>query len=291
VNVDRDAVVIEVGLNEAVPKALNPLVPESPTECADDARRCVEAGATVVHWHARDSVGAERLGDASLYGAALDAMGRGVIAYPSYPVDVPDTVDERLAHCFLLRERHGLELGPIDVGSVTIVHRERERRSIAGGNVVVNSLPFVVDALDRYRAVGLVPSLGAFDIGFTRTAAALAEAGHLAEPLFCKIFLWGALAIGPEPTAEALDLHLRQLPPDLDVEWVVVPRAIDDPALVEQLCRTAIERGGGVRVGIGDNPLAHPGSSNAHVARWAADAGRPVASPDGLRRRLGIPAG
>ena len=64
-----------------------------------------------------------------------------------------------------------------------------------------------------------------------------------------------------------------------------------DPAAVEELGRAALERGGGVRIGIGDSPHAFPDATNAQlvelVARWAADAGRPVATVDGVRARLG----
>jgi 3-keto-5-aminohexanoate cleavage enzyme len=295
---ERDAVVIEVGLNEAVPKAAHPHVPHTPPECAADARRCAEAGAAVVHWHAVDEAGAQRLDDAELYGAALDLMDRCVLAYPSYRTDVPDAVDERLGHCLALRARHGLELGPVDVATVNLVLWDPATRTLAplepvpGYEVIRNSLPFVTDALARYREVGLVPAVAAFDVGSTRTIGALAAAGLLAEPVLCKIFLWGSPAIGPEPSVEALDLHLRQLPGDLDAEWLVVPYGIPDPALIEQLARAALERGGGVRIGIGDNPIAFAPSDNPRLvelaARWASDAGRPVASAGDLRARLGI---
>jgi uncharacterized protein (DUF849 family) len=123
----------------------------------------------------------------------------------------------------------------------------------------------------------------------------LARAGKLRPPLFLKIFLAGAWAVGPFPTEEALDFHLRQIPRDLDVEWVVVPYAIEDPALVERLCRHALARGGGIRVGIGDNPVAEPEATNAalveRAARWVAESGRPLASPADVRRRFGLPAG
>lgn len=72
---ERNAVILEVGLNEAASRQQNPEVPYSPRECADDALRCAAAEAAVVHWHARDPVsGAQRLGDASLYGEALARM-------------------------------------------------------------------------------------------------------------------------------------------------------------------------------------------------------------------------
>ena len=74
-----------------------------------------------MHWHANDAGGVPRLADADLYGATLDEIAGCVLAYPSYPIDVPDTVDTRLAHCMTLRARHRLELGPLDVATVNLV--------------------------------------------------------------------------------------------------------------------------------------------------------------------------
>jgi uncharacterized protein (DUF849 family) len=89
-----------------------------------------------------------------------------------------------------------------------------------------------------------------------------------------------------------MDLHVAQLPDDLDVEWIVVPYASSDAAMVERLARAALDRGGHVRVGIGDSPNADPEASNAdlveRVVGWAEDAGRPVAEPGAVRARLGL---
>jgi len=295
----NDAVVIEVALNETVTPATHPHVPQSPSECARDAHRCGDAGAAIVHWHAVDASGSQQLANTQIYGAALDEMAGCVLAYPSYPIDVPDTVDARLGHCLALRARHGLELGPIDISTVNLVVWDATTATLApltpmaGHEVIRNSLPFVVDALARYDEVGLVPTVAAFDVGSTRTIAVLAQAELLHEPVLAKIFLWGSPAIGPEPSVEALELHLRQLPDQLDVEWLVVPYGIADPAHVEQLARAALERGGGIRLGIGDCPSAFPDLPNASLvelaAGWAAEVGRPVASPDQVRERWGIP--
>lgn len=292
-----DAVLIEVGLNEAVTPDVHPRVPRSPAECAADARRCTDAGAAIVHWHAVGPDGTARLADAYLYGEALDAMDGCVLAYPSYPTEVPDTVEARLAHCLALRARNGLELGPIDVATVNLVLWDAASgtvgpiESLGELDVIRNSVPFVTAALQRYREVGLVPTLAAFDVGSTRTIAALAGSGLVAQPVLVKIFLWGAPAIGPEPSVEALDLHLRQLPASIDVEWILVPYNIADRSLLEALSRAALERGGGVRLGIGDNPVAFAELDNAGVVElataWARDAGRPVASADDARVRLG----
>jgi uncharacterized protein (DUF849 family) len=296
--VQRDAVLIEVGLNEAAMRAQNPNVAYSPAECADDAIRCAGAGGTVVHWHARDGdTGAQRLGDAELSGEALDAMRTaGVLAYPSYPVDIP--VRQRLDHVWALQERNGLEIAPVDIGSVSVVIWDERAHDLVGveasreRGVVANPIAFTVDALERAGKLGMVPSLGAFDLGFTRTMVLLHESGRLASPVFLKIFLSGSWAVGPFPSEEAIDFHLRQIPTGLDVEWVVVPYSLADPALIERLSRHALARGGGIRVGIGDNPAAYPEATNAALVEqavsWCGDAGRPVASAADVRERFAL---
>jgi len=134
------------------------------------------------------------------------------------------------------------------------------------------------------RLVGLVLAL----------TAPLAASIALAAPASAGDSNCFTPTVGPFPTEEALDFHLQQIPPDLDVEWVLVPYALDDPALVERLCRHALARGGGIRLGIGDDPEAFPESTNAalveRAARWVAEAGRPLASPADVRRRFGLEA-
>jgi len=293
--VRNDAVIIEVGLNETVGKSDHPHVAHSPEECAADALACADAGAAIVHWHAVGADGHQDLANAELYGATLDLIGGRILAYPTYPVDVPDVVEERLAHCLTLRTKHGLELGPIDVATVNLVRLDHESNlapllPMPGYEIIRNSLPFIVAALASYREVGLVPTLAAFELGSTRTVAALAAAGLLDPPVLLKIFLWGSQSVGPEPSIEALELHLRQLPPNIDVEWIVVPYGVRDPACIELLARAALERGGGVRIGIGDNAAAYPRSTNAAlvelVGTWAAQVDRPLATPDEVRRRF-----
>jgi len=294
----NDAAIIEVGLNEATTRAQNPHVAYSPAECAADASQCAAAGAAVVHWHARDpETGDQRLGDVELSAEALAEMqSRGVLAYPSYPIDIP--IEHRLDHVWALGDLEGMEIAPIDIGSVSVVLWNEQAGELInadssrGSDVVANPLSFTVRALERAGELGMWPTLGAFDVGFTRTMVLLHEDGRLKPPVFHKIFLSGAWAVGPFPSEEAIDFHLAQIPDDLDVEWVVVPYSLGDPALIERLSRHALERGGGIRVGIGDNPSASPDATNAalveQAVQWCADAGRPVATADDLRKRFAL---
>ena len=90
----NDRVIIEVGLNENQRRDANPNVPYSPQEIGDDARRCWEAGASIVHFHARDpESGAPRLTDPTLNIDTMRAIQSrtDLIAHPTFTNDpMPD---------------------------------------------------------------------------------------------------------------------------------------------------------------------------------------------------------
>jgi uncharacterized protein (DUF849 family) len=296
-----DAVIIEVGLNEGAGRGVNPHVPITAADVAADALRCRDAGASVIHWHARVADTEEQvLADTDEYAAALGPIrDGGLLGYPSYPVEPDLAPGHRLDHVWALHERAGLELAPIDLGSVSTVPWNRHLNDFVGlewlrtqSGVVDNPLIFVVDALERARGFAMVPTFGAFDVGCSRILAMLTASGRVDGPVLHKVFLSEAWAVGPMPSVRALELHLEQLQSDLDVEWIVVPYASSDPAMIEKLARAALDRGGHVRVGIGDSPVANPTASNAElveqVVNWAKDAGRPVATTDDVRTRLGL---
>ena len=49
-----DKVIIEASINESVTRAQHPGVPITPEEIADQAIACARAGASIIHFHARD---------------------------------------------------------------------------------------------------------------------------------------------------------------------------------------------------------------------------------------------
>jgi uncharacterized protein (DUF849 family) len=276
-------------LNEAVLRREHAHVPVSADECAADAIAAVRAGATFAHWHARDErTGQQRSADTAAYARAWRQMrAAGVIAYPTYPSEPPLDVDSRLGHCFALVAEHGLEMAPLDLGTVAQVFWQEGR--LAGGGTLANPLPFLQAAARRYRELGAIVNLASFDLGSTRLAVRLARAGVLAPPLLLKIYLSDTWLVGPDPSEAGLDLHLAQIPADLEVDWLVVPFQLHSQAAFERLCRHALARGGGFRVGIGDNPGLFPRATNAELVErvlpWVEASGRPLASADDLRKR------
>ena len=90
----NDAAIIEVGLNEAVSPATQPHVPQRPSECAADARRCADAVARSCTGTPSTRRARSSWPTPSCTARRSTRSTAGCSRYPSYPIDVPDTVDD-----------------------------------------------------------------------------------------------------------------------------------------------------------------------------------------------------
>ena len=296
-----DAVIIEVGLNEGAGRGINPHVPIGPDEVAADALRCRDAGATMVHWHARDPQSEDqRLGDTDLYAAALAPMREaGLLGYPSYPVDgvLPRN---RLDHVWALHERVGLELAPIDLGSVSTVPwnsapQRLRRPRLAPHAVGRRRQP--ADVRGRRGGDGRRSGDGLHVRRVRRRLQPDPErcctsSGRITRPVVHKIFLSEGWAVGPEavgggarPPPRAAARRPRRR---VDRGALLAPRPDRGRAAVPLRARARRPRPGRHR----RQPRGQPAATNAElveqVVTWAADAGRPVATPEQVRARFGL---
>ena len=90
-------VIIEVRCNELTMRDRNPHVPWSPDEIAADAAKCREAGASIVHFHARDARTGAMSGDVGVYADTIRAMRAvsDVLISPTLGAStIADMVDE-----------------------------------------------------------------------------------------------------------------------------------------------------------------------------------------------------
>ena len=117
---DRDAVIIEVALNEAAGR-LNPNVPLSPESARPTQNRCHDAArrsCTGTHVIRARRAAPRR---AALYGGVLERIGpHGVLAYPSYLIDPGLPHAERLRTCGNCGRAMAWS-APVDIGSTSIV--------------------------------------------------------------------------------------------------------------------------------------------------------------------------
>ena len=298
---------IEVALHELVSKSANPNVPYGPEEVAADAAVCVDAGATLVHFHARDSAtGEQRWHDDELYTDAVTRMRALGVAddvpwYPTYPGVRPEVaVHDSMPHLAVLAHNAtALELAAIDVGSGNLSPYHPETREFLAADGV-KRLPHSLfhEFTEFCRAHGLRPYLGVYEPGHIRHVAAYLDAGWLDAPLVLKCFFSEHHPYGLPPVARSVEMTAEILGTVLagvEYEWFVqcYGRAIWD------LAPAALATGGNVRVGLGDyHPWDWPDDgtdqpTNAELvegaAKLAGDAGRPVAAVPETRHRLGLP--
>jgi uncharacterized protein (DUF849 family) len=273
---DRKPLIINAALTGMVPtKAETPHVPQSTEEIARCAREVQEAGASIVHLHARDAEGRPTSDPAAyveLVGAVRDACP-DLLTCVSCSGRLTQDVDRRSA---------SLQARP-DMASLTLGSLNFPRQASS-------SPPDVICELARriYDA-GAVPELEVFEPGFAHYAKYLLAKEILRRPCYFNIIL-GSLGTAP------LDLlglgYIVSLLPEGAV-WAAggIGRFQLDANVM------AIAAGGHVRVGIEDNiyydrdrrRLADNRSLVERVVRIGREMGREPATPDQTRRIIGLP--
>jgi 3-keto-5-aminohexanoate cleavage enzyme len=251
-----------------------PYLPISPEEIAEDAARCREAGAAMVHLHVRTPDGRPSQ-DTELFRAAIRAIRQrtDVLVQVSTGGAVGMSVDERCGPLRLTGEDRP-DMATLTTGTVNF-----------GEEVFWNPRPLVRDIARRIKELGLRPELECFDVGMIDEARYLAKEGLVELPAHFDFVLGvpGTLAA----RAEVLDFMIASLPEGST--WTVAAVGRHQLPFVE----LAAERGGNARVGLEDNIYVSKGvlaKGNwelvAEAAKRAKEKGRALASPQEARKLL-----
>ncbi len=290
----RKKLIIEARINEYMMRDDNPNVPWTPDEIAEAAAGARQAGASIVHYHARNADGSP-CHDAGTYAETIRKI-RGacdVLVHPTLG-QVTITGDEaRLSHIAGVADDPALrpDIAPIDIGSTNVdVYDARSKAYRTDDLAYVNTIGTLRFFAERLRALGVKPVIVSWTIPFTRTLEAFLDMGLVDEPVYLLFGLSDSGYLGGHPgTVRGLMAHLDFLPRDRRIEWSVNNKVgnLFGPAAA------AIEMGGHVAVGLGDYPYTELGvPTNAdvvrEVARLAKAMGREVATPDEAREMLGM---
>jgi uncharacterized protein (DUF849 family) len=290
-----EKLIIEARVNEYAMRDGNPKIPYSPEEIAADARECREAGAAVVHFHARRPDGSpEHAYESYAETVARIREGTDALIHPTLGyVTLGAPPEERLDHILrMVRERNAApDFAPMDMGSTNV-----DRFDPATGRYVTEDLIYQNSTRtlryfgENIRAAGLKPYLVAWNIGFTRQAVAFIRGGIVGQPAYlCFCLTDGTILSGHPGTMQGLRAHLDFLPDDLNIQWTVCNFGGNLLALASSI----IALGGHVSIGLGDYPYREMGvPANAdlvrRVAQIARDLGREIATPEEARRILGM---
>jgi 3-keto-5-aminohexanoate cleavage enzyme len=287
-------VVIEARINEYEPRDRNPNVPWTAAEIAADAKACVAAGASVVHFHARKPDGApdhSYEGYRDVMAAVRDATD--VMVHVTLGAQTHGgSAESRLDHVLRLVD-DGLkpEFAPLDMLSTNAdMFDPVANRFVTDTIVYQNSTATLRYFAEKLREVGVMPQLEAWTIPALRWIDAFHRAGHVTAPLSIGLPLTEGGAMGGHPGTEAgLRAFVDFLPREIEHLWSVSMFQGNLLPLVPY----ALERGGHISIGIGDHPypeLGHPTNAAliAETARIVRDAGCEVATVAEARALFGF---
>ena len=251
-----------------------PYLPVTAEEIAEDAVKCREAGAAMVHLHVRTADGKPSQ-DAELFRAAIRAIRKrtDIIVQTSTGGAVGTSVDERCG-ALTLAGADRPDMATLTTGTVNF-----------GQEVFWNPRPLVRDIAKRIRALGIKPEIECFDVGMIDEASTLAKEGLVELPAHYDFVLGvpGALSA----RVDALEFMIKSLPEGST--WTVAAVGRHQLPFVE----VAAERGGNARVGLEDNVYVSKGvlaKGNwelvAEAAKRAKAKGRTLATPEEARKIL-----
>lgn len=258
-------------------KDANPNLPEQPEEIARDVAACEEAGASIVHIHARDDEG-DGTKEVARFQAIRDAINEHcddiIVNFTTGGGGIWSR-EERIAPILETEPRPEMatvDLGPINFGQTRTAVNTREQNE-----------EYAQAMLDAE----VKPELELFNPGHIPEMEHLIDLDLLEPPYWCTaIFgMQNGMPAAPRNVINFAD----NLPEES--EWQAL--ALGRHQL--PLTTTAIAMGGHVRVGMEDNIYYRKGElaeSNAQLvertARIADELERPIATPAETREILGL---
>ncbi|HEX9576541.1 MAG TPA: 3-keto-5-aminohexanoate cleavage protein [Myxococcales bacterium] len=259
-----------------------PWVPYTPVEIAAEAQRAYEAGAAVVHIHARTDEGGPTY-EPSVYAAIRAETEKRCPVILNFSTGGMGPMESRVAHIAQVKP----PIGALNMGSMNYAKYSQKRRDFVFDFVFENPFRDISFLLGVMKEANVKPELECFDVGHTNSIWPLLDKGLLKRPLQFS-FIMGVLG-GIRATSENLAVQAREAPPDST--WEVIGISHEQWRMVG----AALALGGNVRVGLEDNfyldsagkeMAKSNGDLVAKAVRMARDVGREPASVEEAREML-----
>ncbi len=295
-----EPVIITAAINGNRDRAEHPAIPVTATEIAAEAARCLDAGASIVHLHARAADGGWT-GDLAPWRAVMaqvrERVSDGLISITSLrPEGVPVSVMLDLVTGLAADPATKPDLISINLGHITVWERQGAPESGRVTRHYPNSYDDIARLLASCAELGIQPELGLMDIGFVSNAVALRDDGLLPDRPWFLVELdspaygrGGQVAPSTVANYVALTEPLHQHFPRS--HWCAHGSGVAGYAVIER----AVADGAHIRVGFEDAVELPDGStpaSNADLVAWAvqmaATQGRSPATTDQTRTLLGL---
>ena len=275
-----DKVILSCALTGAVTtKKHCPAIPYTPVEIAEEARRAHEAGAAIVHIHARNDDGSPTWAPETFAKIMAETKARSPVLI-NWSTGGAGPMRERVEH---LKQRPAI--AALNMGSMNYAKWNTQKQAFAFNFVFANSFDDILAFARAMKESGVKPEMECFDTGHTNSHKVLADLGLIDKPYHFS-FIMGVLG-GIPATARHLAFQAEQVP--AGSRWKVVGISRDQ----WPLAMAALSLGGDVRVGLEDNfylPNGEMAKSNGELVAEAATlvglAGRSVATVDEAKALL-----
>jgi len=258
-----------------------PYLPYTPKEIADEAVRAAEAGASIVHIHARTDEGYPCF-ETPVYQQIYDLIRERsdvIINFSTGAVGVP--MEQRVGYIRDVRP----EIAALNMGSMNYAIYSSKNKRFYYDLVFANPFGDIIQLLEVMNQAGVRPELECFDTGHIGNTAPLIDMGILKPPYQFSLIM-GVLG-GIPATTRNLIHQVDNLPQPSFWQVIGVSR------VQWQLVAAAITLGGNVRVGLEDNfylPNGDMAKSNAELVEEAVRLcrilGREVTTPTEAREIL-----
>ncbi len=281
---------------------MSPHLPVTANEIARSALGAAEAGAAIVHLHARDP----RTGKPDQRPEAFAPFLRTIKAASDVVINLTSggaptmRIEERIRPATMFKpELASLNMGSFNfalfpmLGRVKEFTHDWERAHLADSDDLIfrNTFRDIAYALEACKGDGIRFEFECYDVGHLYNLAHFAERGLIEPPFFIQTIFGLLGGIGPHPEDVA---HMKRTADRLfghDFRWSVLGAGRHQMPIAAM----AAGMGGNIRVGLEDSLWAAPGrlaTSNAEQvvrARRLVEAlGRSVATPGEARAMLGL---
>ncbi len=261
-----------------------PYIPYTPVEIAEEGKRAVDAGASILHIHARQDNGLPAY-DVETYARIHEEVKKRcpnvIINYSTGAISISN--EERIHHVTALKP----DMAALNMGSMNYAIYSKKTKQFYHDFVFQNPFKDISFFLKHMREAGTIPEMEVFDTGHINNAMPLIDQGLIPKP-FVFSFVMGILG-GIPATTENLLHQSKQVPEGS--HWQVIGIGRKQWALAA----VAITLGGNFRVGLEDNfylPEGEMAKSNGELVDQAAKfvrmLGREPATIEETRAMLGI---
>jgi len=262
-----------------------PDIPYTPQELGLEAKRAVDAGASIVHIHAREDNGMPSW-RTEVFEQIKDEVRKHcpnvIINYSTGAIGL--SIEDRLKHLPATKP----DMAAFNMGSMNYAIFSKRAKQFIWNGVFENSFDDMIKVVKTMNENAICPEMECFDTGHIRNAEPLKEMGLLPDNA-CYSLVMGVMG-GIPATPENLIHQIKQVPENAFWQSIVISRK------QWQLSAIAAAMGGNFRVGLEDNfylPNGDMAKSNGELVNAGASLarmiGREIASIEEAREMLNIP--